>query len=295
MSDFLQPRSLAQALEERAAHLEYQLLAGGTDLLVASKDRLPLLGMIDLMSVSELSGIEEVAGGGLRIGATTSYSKILDSEAIATRFALLHKACREIGAAQIQARGTLGGNIATSSPVGDSLPALMALDAQLELASTRGKRTVPYREFLRGYRKVDMAEDELIVAILLPAQPEGAFHYWRKVGTRRAQSISKLMIAAVGSVQDGKIASAKISLGAVADRTIRLYEVEKAIVGQKPGPETAAIAKEVVRASITPIDDLRSNAEYRLSTAENLVARFVLGLASTVGTTQSPSSAKKNK
>ncbi len=292
MSDFLQPATLAQALESRAAHRNYQLLAGGTDLLVASKDRLPPAGLIDLMSVSELSGINEAGDDALRIGATTCYSEILDSEAVEARFALLHRACREIGAAQIQARGTLGGNIATSSPVGDSLPALMALDAQLELASTRGTRTVPYREFLKGYRKVDMAEDELIVAITLPAQPEGAFHYWRKVGTRRAQSISKLMIAAVGSVQDGKIASAKISLGAVADRTIRLYEVEKAIIGQVPGPESAGIAKKVVRASITPIDDLRSNAEYRLATAENLVARFVLGLASASDITPSASSSK---
>lgn len=294
MSDFLQPQSLSEALEARASHHDYDFLAGGTDLLVASKDSLPPKGLIDLTRVSELSGIQGDGKGGVRIGAATSYRMILDDDCIAEHFPLLHRACREIGAAQIQSRGTLGGNIATSSPVGDSLPALMALDASLEVASTRGTRTIPYRDFLTGYRKIDLAADELIVAIAIPAQPAGAFQFWRKVGTRRAQSISKVMIAAVGSTgEGGAIETARISLGAVADRTIRLYDVEKALTGQVPNAELAETAKTVVRASITPIDDLRSQAAYRLATAENLVARFVLGLASSGANQIATTSSKK--
>jgi xanthine dehydrogenase small subunit len=184
-----------------------------------------------------------------------------------------------VGAAQIQNRGTIGGNIATSSPVGDTLPPLLALEADLEVASATLRRRIPYREFATGYRQIDLARDELIVAIHLPAPPADSLQFWRKVGTRRAQSISKVMVAAVGRVTAGTIEHACIGIGAVADRSIRVYETEKALIGKAPGEETAEAARQALRAEITPIDDLRSTAAYRLGVAENLVARFVAQLA----------------
>jgi xanthine dehydrogenase small subunit len=279
MSDFLQPASLEAALEARASHPDYLLVAGGTDLFVASKDREAPTGLIDLFGIPGLCDISDAEGGGLRIGAAATYASLLWDSRIARSYPVLHQACREVGAAQIQARGTIGGNIVTSSPVGDSLPPLLALDAEVEVASQSGSRRIAYRDFLTGYRKVDLGADELLVAIHLPAPHPQALQQWRKVGTRRAQSISKVMMAAVAHLEKGTIASPRISLGAVADRTIRAVETEKAIVGKPANAETAEAARIALRSEITPIDDLRSTAPYRLGVAENLVARFVLSLA----------------
>jgi xanthine dehydrogenase small subunit len=281
MSEFLQPSSLAEALHFRAAHPNYELLAGGTDLLVASKNRQAPAGTIDLFGLRELAGIceSDAEGGGLRIGAATTYAELLADARIAATYPVLRAACREVGAAQIQARGTIGGNIATSSPVGDSLPPLLALDAEIELASETRARRVPYRLFLTGYRQTDIAADELLVAIHVPKPHADSVQYWRKIGTRRAQSISKVMLAAVGHVEGANIASVRIALGAVADRPVRAYKTEAAVLGQPPSTATAELAREVLRSEITPIGDLRSTAQYRLQVAENIVARFLQNLA----------------
>lgn len=279
MSEFLQPASVADALIARAEHPTYEVMAGGTDLLVASKLRKPPPGVIDLFGVAGLADIGDSEDGGLRIGAATTYASLLRDPRISERYPLLAAACREVGAAQIQARGTIGGNIATSSPVGDSLPPLLALDAEIELASSQASRRVPYRLFMTGYRQIDLATDELIVAIHLPRLPEGSVQYWRKVGTRRAQSISKVMIAAVALIDKGVITNARIALGAVADRTVRALQTEAAIEGLPANQATADLARAALHAEIQPITDLRSTAQYRLASAENMVARFVLNLA----------------
>lgn len=279
MSDFLQPSTLEAALQARAEHPDYLLVAGGTDVYVASKDRQAPLGMIDLFGIPRLCDIVDAADGGIRVGAATTYADLLADSRVAECFPVLHAACREIGAAQIQARGTIGGNVITSSPVGDALPPLLALDAEVEVASKSGTRRMPYGEFHTGYRKVDLAADELLVAIHLPPPHAESVQCWRKVGTRRAQSISKVMMAAVAHLEEGVIARARISLGAVADRTIRALKTEECIVGQAPNEQTAQAARLTLHSEISPIDDLRSSARYRLGVAENLVARFILSLA----------------
>ncbi len=279
MSEFLQPSSVEAALEARAKHPDYELVAGGTDLYVASKDRPSPPGTIDLFGIPGLSEVSDADAGGLRIGAATTYATLLSDARIAQRYALLHSACREVGAAQIQSRGTIGGNMVTSSPVGDSLPPLMALDAEVELANQQGSRRLAYADFLTGYRKVDLKSDELLVAIHLPAPHKDAVQFWRKVGTRRAQSISKVMVAAIAHLEEGKIAGARVSVGAVADRTIRASAAEEAMVGKAPNQATAEAASQALRSEIQPIDDLRSTADYRLEVAANLVARFVLTLS----------------
>lgn len=284
MSEFLQPASVDEALQVRAEHPDYVIVAGGTDLYVASKDKAAPAGTIDLFGIPGLCEIADGPEGGLRIGAATTYASLLADSRIAVRFPVLRAACREVGAAQIQSRGTIGGNMVTSSPVGDSLPPLLALDAVIEIASKQGTRKISYADFLIGYRQVDLQPDELLVAIHLPAPHEGALQYWRKVGTRQAQSISKVMVAAVGHLENGKIASAHIAVGAVADRTLRATAAEQAIVGQPPTSATALAARSALAGEITPIDDIRSSAAYRLGVAQNLVARFVLSLADSSST-----------
>ena len=279
MSEFLRPASVGDALAARTDHPDYVIVAGGTDLYVASKDKLAPPGTIDLFGIPGLCEVEDADSGGLRIGAATTYATLLTDPRIRKSYPVLREACREVGAAQIQSRGTIGGNMVTSSPVGDSLPPLLALDAEIEVASKSASRRFPYADFLSGYRKVDLKKDELLVAIHLPAPHKDAQQYWRKVGTRRAQSISKVMVAAVAHLEDGVIAGARVALGAVADRTIRGYEAEKAMLGKPPSQATAEAARTALRAEITPIDDLRSTADYRLRVAENIVARFVLSLA----------------
>src|SRR6185436_8475097 len=193
--------------------------------------------------------------------------------AIRERLAPLAAAAREIGALQIQARATLGGNVGTSSPVGDSLPVLLALDAELEVASVRGARRVPYRDWCTGYRTTRLATDELIVCAHVPVPGRRTRTAWRKVGTRRAQSISKVMGAAAITFDGDTVVGARVALGAVADRPIRVAAVEAAVRGLRLA-EAAEAARAAVRAAIQPIDDVRSTAAYRCEVAQNLVARF---------------------
>ena len=276
---YARPTSLAEALALRAAHPEHVVLAGGTDLLVDARNRPEPAGVLDLFGLPDLVGVATSDAGDVRIGAATTYAQLLRDAVIGERLPALWAACREVGALQIQARGTLGGNVATSSPVGDTLPVLLALDAEVELASAaRGPRRVPYAAFLTGYRKIDLAPDELIVAVHVPAAATQARQFWRKVGTRRAQAISKVMLAAAAHVNpDGTLAEVRLALGAVADRPIRAHAVEALLEGARPDEQLAQRAAAAL--AITPIDDVRSTATYRLQVAQNLVARFVRVLA----------------
>jgi xanthine dehydrogenase small subunit len=278
---YLQPTSLDQALRLRREHPDYTVLAGGTDLLVASTHRPDPPGVIDLFGLAPLVGIAE-SEGAISIGAATTYAAILASDVIRRELPSLSAAAREVGALQIQARGTLGGNIGTSSPVGDTLPVLLALDAIVELASEeRGRRELAYESFLTGYRRTALAPDELIVRVHIPARPDGAQHYWRKMGTRRAQSISKVMVAGCAQVSGGVLRHIRLGLGAVADRPLRARAAETALLGLAPGPDAAERAREALAGELHPIDDIRSTASYRLAAAQNAVARFVETLAGT--------------
>ena len=271
MTVYLRPRTLAEAVEARAQHPDWMVLAGGTDLMVNANHRPAPAGIVDLWRLSELRGITQTDV--LTIGAGTTWLEVQRHPDVVERFRPLAEAAREIGALQIQARGTIGGNIGTSSPVGDSLPVLLAFDAELELASVRGHRRVPYREFCTGYRKTQLAPDELIIAAHLPLIQTRARTAWRKVGTRRAQSISKVMGAAVIFLDGDVVTTARVGLGAVADRPIRVAAVEQAVAGLPLG-KAADAARAALRTAIKPIDDIRSTASYRSEVAENLVARF---------------------
>lgn len=275
MTAYVRPRELREAVETRAAHPDWMVLAGGTDLMVNANHRPEPAGIVDLWRLGELCFVRADRDV-VTIGAGTTWWEVENHAVIQRRLAPLAQAAREIGALQIQARGTLGGNVGTSSPVGDSLPVLLALDAELELASVRGRRRVRYSEYCTGYRKTQLAADELIVAAHLPLPAEGTRMAWRKVGTRRAQSISKVMGAAAITLDGDVVVSARVGLGAVADRPIRAAAVEAAVTGQRLGAPAADAARAALRTAITPIDDIRSTARYRHDVAENLVARFFM-------------------
>ena len=231
MTDYERPSTLEEALSLRSSHPAWTILAGGTDLMVGNEERAPGPGVLDLFGLTALSSIDRSADS-LRIGAAVTYRQLLESPEVEASAPLLVTACREVGALQIQERGTLGGNIATCSPVGDTLPVLLALDAEIELASTRGVRRVPIADFIVGYRATVLETDELIVAVAIPNAEPDRHTYWRKVGTRRAQSISKLMLASSARLaEDGVIHSARIAFGGVADRPLRLHEIERRLDG----------------------------------------------------------------
>jgi len=269
---YLRPRDLDEALAARAEHPDWMVLAGGTDLMVNANHRPAPSGILDLWRLAAI-GFVRVADGSIAIGAGTTWREVEGHPAICAQLAPLAAAAREIGALQIQARGTLGGNVGTSSPVGDSLPVLLALDAELEVASVRGRRRVAYRDWCTGYRTTQLAADELIVAAHVPVPGRTTRTTWRKVGTRRAQSISKVMGAAAITLDGDLVTDARVALGAVAERPIRLAAVEAVVRGLRLG-QAAEAARAVVRATIRPIDDVRSTAAYRREVAENLVARF---------------------
>jgi xanthine dehydrogenase small subunit len=269
---YLRPRDLDEALDARAAYRDWMILAGATDLMVSANHKLAPIGIIDLWRLPGLGAIL-VEDDAITIGAGATWLEVYRHEAICAKLAPLAAAAREIGALQIQARATLGGNVGTSSPVGDSLPVLLALDAELEVASVRGRRRAAYREWCTGYRTTRLAPDELIVSATIRVPGPATRTAWRKVGTRRAQSISKVMGAAAITLDGDVVTDARVALGAVAERPIRIAAVEAAVRGQRL-PQAADAARAALRTAIRPIDDVRSTADYRREVAENLVARF---------------------
>jgi CO/xanthine dehydrogenase FAD-binding subunit len=271
------PMSLADALEARAAHPSWLVLAGGTDVMVPGSGLADPPGVLDLFGVAELHGVG-VTGDSIRVGACTTYTEVLASGLLCEELPLLAAAAREVGAEQIRERGTIGGNVVTCSPVGDMLPGLLALDASIVLASVSGTRTVPYEAFVRGYRQVDLAPDELVVALELPRPEAGTVQHWRKVGTRAAQAITKVAIAAVARVEAGRVAHIRLAFGAVADRPVRLHAVEALMEGAVPDAALAEAVRSAVRDAIEPITDARSTADYRRDVAARLAARFVADL-----------------
>jgi xanthine dehydrogenase small subunit len=272
MTGYVRPRDLEEAVVARAEHPDWMVLAGGTDLMVNANQHGAPAGIIDLWRLAPICFVR-VADDAIAIGAGTTWLEVDRHPAIRDRMMPLAAAAREIGALQIQSRATLGGNVGTSSPVGDSLPVLLALDAELEVASVRGSRRVPYHTWCTGYRTTQLAADELIVAAHVPVPAPATRTTWRKVGTRRAQSISKVMGAAAIALDGDTVVSARVALGAIADRPIRVAAVEAAVRGLQLAAAADA-ARAAVRAQIQPIDDVRSTAAYRREVAENLVARF---------------------
>ena len=224
----------------------------------------------------ELSAPARWEEGRYTMSALTTYTDCRHDARVAAELPLLLAAARELGAIQIQNRGTWAGNIANASPAADGVPALMAYDAVVELTSVRGRRWVALADYFTGYKQSLRAADELITAITAQAPAPGARHYWRKVGTRKLQAISKVVAAGVlerdGS---GVVTRTRLVLGSVAPVTKRARQLEQAVAGKPLGTATTDAALEALAQDIAPIDDVRSTRDYRTRIARNLVRAFL--------------------
>jgi CO/xanthine dehydrogenase FAD-binding subunit len=274
------PRTLADAFTLLATSTpDDQLtpIAGGTDVMVRITGEIgePPGRLVDLGQLDELRGIQ-ADGEAITIGALTTYTEIRRSAPCREHLPALVDAAATIGAAQIQNRGTLGGNIANASPAGDTLPVLLALDAEMVVGGPRGERTVAASDFWVAYRRTDLAPDELILRIRIPVRG-GRETRFRKVGTRRAQAISKVVIAVAWRESPGASAwrDVRVALGSVADRPIRAAAAEQALEGRSPTPESADQAADALAAEIHPIDDVRSTADYRRVVAARALHRII--------------------
>jgi CO/xanthine dehydrogenase FAD-binding subunit len=279
---FTAPRDLPEALgllAERAARNEKTvLLAGGTDWFVErhvappeTEGTLPLV-----VDVSRLEGLRRISvdGDTLRIGAGVTYLELRKDARIVARGPLLAAMARDVGALQIQARGTLAGNLASGSPAADGVCALAALEATLLLRSIRGARRIPLSDFYTGYRRSVLAPDELIEAVEIALPPAGSPFAWRKVGTRQAQAISKVALAGVAVVESGRCKRLGLGMASVAP-TVALMPATRALGLSRPLAEiTAGDVEKAVLADVSPIDDIRSTAAYRRHVAVALVTRF---------------------
>jgi CO/xanthine dehydrogenase FAD-binding subunit len=249
--------------------------AGGTDLMVLLEaGKLAHRRYLNICKLSELAGIE-VTQNEVRVGALATYSDIQRHPLLSRSFSLLCQAASETGSVATQNRGTLGGNIANASPAADSPPALLAYDASLELVSNGGTRIVRYSQFHSGYKVMDLRPDELIQRICLPRLEGQWTGCYRKVGTRRAQAISKVCFAGLALMDGGRIAEVRLALGSVAPMAIRAAEIEKVLRGERPSAALIALARETLKREIAPIDDFRSTAQYRSQVAANLLGAFL--------------------
>ena len=260
--ELLQPRSLQDALRMLRDEAPLTPLAGATDLYVAlnfgTLENTRFLNLWGLHPLRRVTLREDM----LRIGALATYTALRRSRLVRRRLPILVSASREVGGVQIQNRGTLGGNVANASPAGDTLPVLAVAEAIVVLRSADGERRVPFGEFYTGYRASVRRPDELIVAFEIP-EIHGR-QWFRKVGTRAAQAISKVVMAAVRGPRP------RIALGSVAPTVIRLAHVEEALAGGASLDD----AVRLLDRDIQPIDDLRSTAAYRRDVAANLLRRF---------------------
>lgn len=273
------PQSTADALEMLGLH-GATILAGGTDIFPAHVDRPPPAALIDITRLPGLRGVSR-DGKTIRIGAATTWTDVVRAP-LPPAFGMLKQAAREVGALQIQNRGTIGGNLCNASPAADGVPPLLVLDAEVELASPRGVRKLALEEFLLGNRRTARAADEIMTAVVVPDGPAAARSAFLKLGARRHLVISIVMVAAVLEVgEDANIKTARIAVGSASAVAKRLRALEQRLTG---APATADIANQVTKECLSPlgpIDDTRATANYRLEAAAELVKRTLVNLCET--------------
>ncbi len=270
------PADLNATLALLADKSGHRVLAGGTDMMVAfERGLLKEQRLVSIWHLAELRGIA-VDGRHLVMGALTTYTDLIESPLVAEHAPTLAAAARDTAAVAIRNRGTVGGNIANASPAADLPPALLAHDCEVELRSLTGARWVDYAGFHTGYKTTVMRPDELITGVRVPLATEPMRHFYRKVGTRKAQAISKVCIAA--SVR--KSGAVRIAFGSVAPTVVRArgveHELESALA---KGPLTAAIVARIVAIGVAeakPIDDIRSTADYRGRVTRNVLRECLM-------------------
>jgi len=265
--------AVLQILADSPDH--YTPIAGGTELMVAlGAGRLQSKKLVSLWNLHELRFIETTPDA-LVIGAGTTFTDIRRHPVIQKEFPILAQAASWTGSIANQNRGTLGGNIVNASPAADSPPVLLAYDATVTLVSTRGPRTIPYRDFHLAYKETALEPDELLQSITLLRNMTSYKSYIRKVGPRNAQAISKVAIAAIARMKNGHIEDIRIGGASLREYPTRLTTTEKALLHKPITPSVIAAARAAVLTEARPIDDIRSTAKYRATVAANLLEEFL--------------------
>lgn len=268
---YLRPRSLDEACRALAVH-GGRILSGGTDFYPALGDRPPAEPVIDISRVDGLGAIE-IAPDHVRIGARATWSAVLRAP-LPPSFAALKAAAREIGAVQIQNAGTVGGNLCNASPAADGVPPLLILDAEVELASASGVRRLPLAQFITGNRRTARSTGEVLAAIIVPRELDEGRSAFLKLGARRYLVISIAMASALVAVDSsGRVAEARIAVGACSVVAERLFALEQELAGAPAGPGLGALVEARHLETLSPIDDGRATAAYRRDAALTLVRR----------------------
>lgn len=280
MGSYLRPDSVGEALAALEA-APRTVLAGGTDYYPA-RVGLPLDDdILDITAIPALRGIE-AADGGIRIGALARWCDLADAM-LPPAFDGLRDAARQIGGMQVQNAGTVCGNVCNASPAADGIPNLLVLEASVELASATGTRVLPIGAFITGNRTTARRADELATALVMPAPPEDARGCFAKLGARAYLVISIAMVAAlIAPARDGTVAAARIAVGACSEVAQRLNGLEQALAGAPIGRDLGNIPAAVHLAPLTPIDDVRGTAEYRIDAALTLIRRVLAELGERV-------------
>jgi CO/xanthine dehydrogenase FAD-binding subunit len=286
MATYIRARTLDEALQARAAG-PLTVLAGGTDVYPARAARVgwgdpTVPDVLDIGAIDDLKGITVAADGTVRIGALTTWSTVATAK-LPPLFDGLRTAAGTVGGRQVQNRGTVAGNLCTASPAGDGIPCLFALDASVEVSRLGGRRTLPVSDFVTGYRRTALADDEIVTAITVPAPLPGETGAFLKLGSRAYLVISIVMVAGTLAVDaNGRIARARIAVGACAPVARRLPGLEARLVGLDPAAAAAAMDPSDM-ASLDPIDDVRASGAYRRHAAAALVRDLLSGFADSRG------------
>jgi CO/xanthine dehydrogenase FAD-binding subunit len=268
---YLKPKTLDEAVNLLASS-GGQILAGGTDFYPSLGERLPQGRVVDITALREIRGIS-IQADEIRIGGLTTWSDVVRAP-LPRCLDALKAAAREVGSVQIQNRGTVAGNLCNASPAADGVPPLLALDADVELASAAGARRMPLEKFLAGYRKTQRRPDEILAAVLVPRRMEDAASAFLKLGARRYLVISISMVAVVvQSDAAGRVTEAHVAVGSCSAKALRLTDLEQGLVGLPFSRGIGAAVKAKHLAFLTPIDDVRATADYRRDASLTLVQR----------------------
>jgi CO/xanthine dehydrogenase FAD-binding subunit len=270
---FLQPRTLQEAVEVLATH-GGTLIAGGTDVFPALVERPSSACLIDLSHVAELKGIRP-AGDHIYIGGGTTWTEIINAS-LPPAFDGLKAAAREIGSIQIQNRATIAGNLCNASPAADGVPPLLALDAAVELTSRSGTRCLGLADFILGNRRTALRPSEILSAVRVPRAWDNAGSAFQKLGSRRYLVISIIMVAAtIARGRDGSVSAARVAVGAASVVARRLSALEDRLIGASASTRLSSLIAADDLAVLSPIDDVRASAAYRLAAARELVGRTI--------------------
>jgi CO/xanthine dehydrogenase FAD-binding subunit len=269
-ASYIKPRTLDEAVTLLAAG-GAQILSGGTDFYPALGDRVVHGPVVDVSGLGELRGVSSEAGW-FRIGGLTTWSEIIRTP-LPRCFDALKSAAREVGGVQIQNRGTVAGNLCNASPAADGVPPLLTLDAEVELVSKMGVRRLPLADFIVGSRKTQRKADELLTAVLVPRALDDAASTFVKLGARRYLVISISMVAVVVLISDRRIVEARVAVGSCSTVARRLRALEAELVGDSVRDGLGGVVRPEHLAPLSPIDDVRATAEYRMDASLRLVQR----------------------